>query len=60
MYVNGLYFTDHIISLWSHYISGYWSFTMDAGFVCAKDPVTAAMLRLEIKNILCVIQVTAC
>jgi len=34
------------------YISGYWSFAMDAGFVCAKDPVTAAMLRPEIKNIL--------
>jgi hypothetical protein len=55
-----MYFTDHIIILWSHYISGYWSFIMDAGFVCAKDPVTAAMLRLEIKNILCVIPVTAC
>jgi hypothetical protein len=50
MYVNSLYFTDHIINLWSHYISAYWSFTMDAGFVCAKDPVTAAMLRPEIKN----------
>ena len=24
MYVNSLYFTDHIINLWSHYISGYW------------------------------------
>jgi len=28
---------------------------MDAGFVCAKDPVTAAMLRPEIKNILCAV-----
>jgi hypothetical protein len=55
MYINSLYCTEHIINLWFHYISGYWSVTMNAGFVCARDPVTAAMLRPEIKNIPCVI-----
>jgi hypothetical protein len=45
MYIYILCSTEHIINLWSHYISGYWSCTMDAGFVCAKDPMTVAILR---------------